>query len=63
MLQDIRGNGSAEGVGNNYKLIEVVRSKDLRDRETGGLSVKRGASYPIADWEYLVGSLTIGKST
>ena len=50
-------------MGDDNDLIEVVRSEDLRDRETGSLSVKRGASYPIADGEYLVNSFTTGKST
>lgn len=63
MLQHIRSNGSAEGVSDDYNLIEVVCSKDLRDRETGGLSIKRGASYSITDWEHLAESLTIGKCT
>jgi len=43
-------------------FVEVVCSEDLRDRETDGLSVERGTSYPVADWEYLVGSVTTGKS-
>jgi hypothetical protein len=34
----------------------------LRDRETGSLSIERGASYPVADWEYLVGSITTGRA-
>jgi len=48
-------------VGDDNDLIEVMGSEDLRDRETGSLSIKRGSSYPIADWEYLGGSFTIGK--
>ena len=50
-------------MGDDNDLIEVMGSQDLRDRETGSLSIKRGASYPIADREYLAGSFTIGKRT
>ena len=58
MLQHIGSDGGAEGVGHDNNLVEVVCGEDLRDRETGGLSIKRGTSYPIADWEYLAGSVT-----
>ena len=63
VLQYTGSDCGAEGVGDDDDLIEFVCSEDLRDRETGGLSIKRGASYPIADGEYLVSSFTTGKST
>jgi len=50
-------------VGDDNDLIGVMRGEDLRDRETGSLSIKRGASYPIADREHLGDSFTIGKRT
>lgn len=33
--------------------VEVVDGKDLRDRKTGSLTVERGASYSVANREYL----------
>lgn len=63
MLQHIGSDGSAEGVGDDNNLVEVVCSEDLRDRETGGLSIKRGASHPTANWKYLVDSITTRKGT
>lgn len=62
MLQHTGSDGGTEGVGNDNNFVEVVFSEDLRDRETGDLSIERGASYPAADWEYLVGSVTTRKS-
>jgi len=53
VLQHIRGHGGAEGVGYDDDSVEVVGREDLRDGETGRLAVERGASYPVADWEYL----------
>jgi len=40
-------------VGHDNNLVEVVDGEDLGDRETGGFSIKRRVSYPIADWEHL----------
>jgi len=53
VLQYVGSDGGAVGVGDNNDFIEVVRGEDSRDRETGGLTIQRGASYPIADREYL----------
>jgi len=50
-------------VDNDNNLVEVVRGENLRNGETGGLSIERGASYPIGDWEYLVSSFKIGGNT
>jgi len=50
-------------VGNDNDLVEVVRSKDLINGETGGLSIEKGASYPIGDWKNLVSGFKIGGST
>jgi len=45
-------------VSNDNNLFKVVCREDLRDGKTGSrLPIERGASYPIADWEYLVDSV------
>jgi len=44
-------------------LVEVVCSEDLRDRETDSLTIERGTSYPVANREYLMGSVTTRKCT
>jgi hypothetical protein len=44
-------------VGDDNDLIEIMRCKDLRDRETGGLSIERRTSYSITNREYLVGDV------
>ena len=50
-------------MGNDNNLVEVVRSENLRNGETGSLSIERGESYPIGYWEYLVSGFKIGGST
>jgi len=44
-------------VSNDNNLFKVVCREDLRDGKTGSLPIERGASYPIANWEYLVDSV------
>ena len=56
MLQDVRSDGGSKRVSDDDNTVKVVESKDLRDRETGSLPVERGASYPIANWKYLMRS-------
>ena len=63
VLQHIGSDGGSIGVGYYNNFVEVVCGEDLRDRKTGSLSIERGTSYPVADWEYLVGTITTGKST
>ena len=62
MLQHVRSDSSAEGVSDDDDLVEVVCSEDLRDREAGSFPIERGASYPIANWEYLADGFTTGRS-
>jgi hypothetical protein len=40
-------------VSDDDKIVEVVEGKNLGDRKTGSLPVKRWAGYPIANREYL----------
>ena len=63
MSQHIRSDGSAERVGYDNNLVQVVGGEDLGDRETGGFSIKRRASYPVGDWEHLAGSFITRENT
>ena len=53
MSQHIRSDGSAERVSYDNNLVQVVGGEDLGDREAGGFSIERRASYPVGNREYL----------